>query len=103
MEKAFSIDMFVPPNWEFQIGLSHSLLLHFDEAIVRFNRAIERAPKFFPPYMFLACAYVELDRLDDAKNTIKTFLEITPEYTLKSLNNMLPFRVNEVRDRTTLD
>ena len=70
MEKAFAIDTFVPPNWEFQIGTSRLLLGQYDEAVAGFNRAIERAPKFGPAYLYLACAYVELDRLSDANHAI---------------------------------
>ena len=100
-EKAFSIDTMVPPNWEYQAGLSHFLLRQYDEALVRFNRAIERAPNFTPAHLLLAWAYVELDRLDDAKNAIKTVLKIIPNFTLKEVARMhaYPYRIDEVRDR----
>ena len=97
-EKAFGIDTFVPPNWDMQLGLSRLLLRQYDEAIARFNRSIERG-MFFPSYLYLAWAYVELDRLDDANNAIKTVLEITPQYTLKEVARILVFRVDEDRDR----
>jgi tetratricopeptide (TPR) repeat protein len=98
-EKAFSIDTFVPPNWEFQLGLSRLLLRQYDEALAGFNRAIERAPKFTPAHLHLAWAYVELNRLDDAKNAIKTVLELIPHYTLKEVARIFVYRVDEVRDR----
>jgi tetratricopeptide (TPR) repeat protein len=98
-EKAFSIDTVVPPNREYELGLSHLLLRQYDQAIAGFNRAIERAPKFTPAYMVLACAYVELDRLDDARGAIKRLLEITPHYTVKELARRFPFRIDEVRNR----
>ena len=82
IEKAFSIDTFVPPLWEYQMGHSHLLLRQYDQALSRINRSIERAPKFTTNYLFLAWAYVELDRLDDAKETIKKAMEYPPHYSV---------------------
>lgn len=98
-EKAFSIETVVPPNWEYQLGLSHFLLHQYDQAIAGFNRAIERAPRFFPAYMLLACAYVETDRLDDARDTAKALSEFSPRFTVKWLTKMVPFRVDEDSNR----
>jgi tetratricopeptide (TPR) repeat protein len=99
LEKSFSIDTTVPPNWEYQIGLSNLLLCHYDKALAGFNRAIERAPRFAYPYLLMACAYVELDRLEDARGAIKRALEITPQYSLKKVPKIYPYRIDEVRDR----
>ena len=98
-EKAFSLETFAPPTWEFGVGLSRLLLCQYDEALTRFNRAIERAPKITPAYMYLACAYVELDRLDDASDAIKTALEIVPNYTVKEVARIWPYRIDEDRNR----
>jgi adenylate cyclase len=59
MEKAFAIDTFAPPNWDIHVGLSNLLLGKYDEALAALNRSIERAPKYYPAYMFLCWAYVE--------------------------------------------
>jgi adenylate cyclase len=83
LEKAFSLEVFAPPNWEMYAGCSYLLLRRYDEALTRISRAIERAPKFIPSYPHLAWAYVELNRLDDAREAIKTFLEIVPQFTVK--------------------
>ena len=99
MEKAFSIEMIVPPNWEYQMGCSQLLLGQYDEAVTRFQRTIEQAPKFFPVYMVLAWAYVELDRPGDANNTIKAILKIEPQYTLKHVARLFSYRLDEVCDR----
>ena len=98
-EKAFSIEKVVPPSWEFQLGLSHLLLRQHDQAIARFNRAIERAPKITPAHLHLACAYVELGRLDDARGAIKTVLEITAQFTLNVGANKYPYRTDEAHNR----
>ncbi len=98
-DKAFSLETFAPPIWEFYAGLSNLLLRQYDQALTRFNRTVERAQKFAPAYLLLACAYVELDRLDDARKTIKTALEIPPQYTVKEFDRIFPYRIDEVRNR----
>jgi len=99
MEKAFRIDTFAPPNWEYQVGLSRLLLRQYDEALAGFSRAIERAPKFIPAHLMLASVYMELDRLDDARGAVKTILEIAPQYTVKWLTKMVPYRIDEDRNQ----
>ncbi len=99
IEKALGIEKIPPPNWELIVGHSHLMLRQHDEAVRRFTRTIERAPKFTFSYLLLACAYVELDRLDDAGNAIKTALEITPRYTVREFARLYPYRLDEHRDR----
>ena len=99
LKKAFSIGAFAPPIWEFQMGHSYLLLRKYDEALARFHRTIERAPRFTQGHVFLAWTYVELDRLDDARESIDTALEITPHYTVKEVSRIFPFRIDESRDR----
>jgi adenylate cyclase len=98
-EKAFIINTVVPPNWEYQLGLSHYLLHHYDQAIAGFDRAIERAPRFFPAYTLLICAYAESGRLDDARSTVKGLLELSTKFTVNWLGNIFPFRIDEDRNR----
>ena len=99
MEKAFTIEMIVPKNWEYQMGLSHLLLGQYDKALARFNRAVERPAAFFHAYIFLAWTYVKLDRPDDANGAIKELLEIMPHYTIKLAAKIYVFRKDEVCNR----
>jgi TolB-like protein/class 3 adenylate cyclase len=96
MEKAFSIDTFAPPNWEWQRCLSHFLLRQYDQAIASSNRA---GPKFPFAYIILASTYVELDRLDDARDATKTLSEVAPQFTVNWIAKMLPFRLDEASNR----
>ncbi len=63
------------------------------------EEALERAQKITPAHVHLACTYVELDRADDARGTIKTLLEIVPQYTVKEVARIFPYRVDEDRNR----
>jgi|GEM_PF-2400655 tetratricopeptide (TPR) repeat protein len=98
-KKAFSIEMIVPPNWEYQLGLSHLLLGQYDEAIARFNRAVEPPYPFFHAYIFLAWTYLELDQPDNANGAIKALLKIMPHYTITLAAKIYVFRIDEIRNR----
>ena len=98
-EKAFNIDTFVSPVWEFQAGVSHFLLHQYDRAMSRLLSAIARSPKLLHAYTYLACTYVEMGRLDDARETIKKALEIAPAYTLKMAEKLFVYRIDEMRNR----
>ncbi|MHC4434889.1 MAG: adenylate/guanylate cyclase domain-containing protein [Planctomycetota bacterium] len=99
IEKALSLETFAPPLWQFYAGTSHFLMHRYDKALTRFNRMAERAPKFAPAYFSLAWAYVELGRLDDARDAIMAALEINSQYTLKEVDRLYPYRIDEVRNR----
>ncbi len=78
---------------------SHLLLRQYDLALSRLYRAVERAPKFTPAYLLLACAYVELGRLDDARGAIKSAMEITPQYTVREIAKLWPYAIDELHNR----
>jgi adenylate cyclase len=99
LKKAFSIEMLAPPIWEYYEGLSRLLLRQYDQALAIYNRVAERAPKMTPAYLQLAYLYVELDRLDDAKNAIKIALDVTPQLTAEHVARWMPYRIDEVRER----
>jgi hypothetical protein len=50
-------------------------------------------------YSYLACTYAELDRLDDARDTIKTALEIAPQFSVKKAARRYVYRIEEDRNR----
>jgi adenylate cyclase len=99
LERALTLETITPPLWEAYAGFSYFLLRQYDQAIARSLWATERAPTISPAYWQLACAYTELDRLDDAKNTIEELVEIAPQYTLKEVARIFPYRTDETRNR----
>ena len=98
-EKVFSLDTFAPPLWDFYAGHSYYLLRKFDQALPKMTRMVERVPKFITGYAYLACVYVEMNRLSDARDVIAKLLEVSPNYTLKDMDRLHPYRIDEVRDR----
>jgi TolB-like protein len=83
LEKAFDLEPFGAANMEFQLAHSHLLMHQYDEAITRLNRAVERIPKLYVPHAFLAWAYAEVDRLDEARGAMKNVLELAPRFSVK--------------------
>ncbi len=98
-EKVFSLDTFAPPLWEFYAGHSHFLMHQYDQALPKMTAMVERVPRFITGYAYLACLYVETDRLDDARDAIERLLEISPGYTLNDMDRIHPYRADDVRAR----
>jgi adenylate cyclase len=99
VEKALGLETYAPPNWEFYAGISHLLLRQYDQALASLNRVVERIPKYVHPYELLAWAYAELDRLDDAREAIKTVLKIKPNFTVQEAARIMPYRLDEDSNR----
>jgi tetratricopeptide (TPR) repeat protein len=97
--RAFGLSIFVPPLWDFYEGHSHLLLYRYDEAVSRFLKASEQIPKFTAASFRLAVAYVEMDRHAAARDVVATTLEITPQYTLRDIARVYPYRLDEDRHR----
>lgn len=62
---------------------------------------VERAAKASGLFMrrAMACTYVELGRLDDAKNAMRKQLELAPHITIKWFGEVVPYRLDEIRTR----
>jgi len=99
ISKAFSLAIFAPPLWIFYEGHSHLLLHHYEEAVSRFLTAIDQIPKFTAAYFRLAVAYVEMDRIEEAADIVKSALEISPQYTLSVIADIYPYRLEKDRVR----
>lgn len=101
LEKAFSIDTFVPPAWEFARGHSYVLLQRYDDALEHILPVIERLPRFVPARVQLARTYAEMGRMGDARAAVEKILEIAPRYAINSSRRMFPYPAEEERQRLT--
>jgi adenylate cyclase len=98
IEKAFDLETFAPALWQYFAGVSHFLLRQYNEAIARLDQSVEQVPMLHS-YTYLACAYVELGRCEDARRAIDKVLEIAPRFTLEKAARRYVFRIDEVRAR----
>ena len=99
MDKVFSIDTFAPPSWEFHVGSSYFLMGQYDKALNRLKLAVERAPSFIPAYEILTCLYVELGQLEEARDAVKTILDISPKFTISHAAAVMCHKSEEHRHR----
>jgi adenylate cyclase len=99
MDKVFEIDTIVPPSWDLHVGHAHLLLRNFDRALSSIIAALDRAPKFTPALELLACTYVELGRIDDAREVVSRILNISTEYYLSHAPSVQNHRNDEDRKR----
>ena len=80
---ALRLDPLSPPSWVFIHGRSFYHLGQYDKAASMIGQAVERVPAFTFARLFLACTYVEMDRLDEAKEQIRHLVENEPRYTVE--------------------
>jgi len=99
IERAISLETFAPAIWEIFAGISYLMLRRYDEALTAINRAVQRLPNFLYAHLYLACLNAEMDRLDDAHNAIEKVLGIAPRYTVREADRILPYRIDEDRNR----
>lgn len=100
-ERAFEIESFVPPSWDFARAHSYILLRDYPKAIARILPVVEREPKFLPAQVQLARLFVETDQLDQAKQTVQTILATAPRFGMLNVKRMFPYPQPEERDRIT--
>jgi adenylate cyclase len=96
--KAQRLDPFAP-QVDYHMGMEYLFLGRFEEAVAKLEIARDRTPKQSAVRLNLACAYVEMDRLDDAAREIRELFEISPDYTVALVDQVFPFRIDTVRER----
>jgi len=101
IERAFSIDTFVPPSWEFVRGHAHVLRGDLPAAIDSFTQVLDRVPGFVPARVQLARALHESQRPQDARAEIATLQMRAPRYTTATAQRMFPYPQTTERARLT--
>ena len=66
---------------------------------MRFRNVIARVPGFPAAYLYLASTYVDLDRVDEAKEQVQALLAKNPKWSLHHADRIYPIRSGEVRKR----
>jgi adenylate cyclase len=96
---ALRLDPLSPPSWQFIYGRSFYHLGQFEKAASLIGPAVERLPSLTVARLFLACTYVALDRLDEAKAQIRHVVEAEPRYSIEVVDRVNPFRQDADRRR----
>lgn len=98
LKKAMRLDPFYPSRYNMYLGRAYYFSKQYDEAVTELETCAARGPKFRPCYMFLAPAYTELGRQEDARRTVATLLELAPKFSIAtSVEKHLPFVPSAMR------
>ena len=92
--KTLELDPFAPLT-ELHLGMVHLLLGRFEEAVANLETARDRTPRQLGVRLYLASAYVEVDRLVDAQREIEAVLEVSPDYTANWADTVFPYRIDQ--------
>jgi adenylate cyclase len=88
------------PSWYWSIlGEAYYQVGQYKEALATLK---QNNNPWFSTHRTLAAVYVRLDRLEEARAEVSKILEIYPDYTLKSENN-LPYKDENRRERIIND
>jgi len=99
IDRAYRLDPIAPTIWELMAGYSYWELERHDDAVAQFRKVIDRLPTFPMTYMFLASVYVELGRLDDATEKLRTLRAINPMWSVRHADRIFPILSDDRRKR----
>lgn len=89
---AMRLDPFYSPRYDMYLGRAHYFVGRYNEAISELKNCAVRAPKYRPCYMYLAPAYAEAGMDKEAREAVRTLLEISPDFSISnSVTGHLPF------------
>lgn len=92
MKYAARLNPHHPHNYPFHIGQAYFVLHRYDEAIEAFEKGLETRPGSQRIHLWLAAAYAQSGRLDDAKWEVEKILLLDPEFDYEKLHEIFPFK-----------
>jgi tetratricopeptide (TPR) repeat protein len=84
----------------FHLGIAHFSMGKYEQAATYFERSLTHKPEFRLPLVPLAASYAHFGRIQDARETLKSYLKENPKASqLGVLMQSWPFKDLEVADR----
>ena len=88
------------PTWYlWALGHAYYLLRQYEHAIATFNRALTRNPDFMPANGLLTIIYAEIGSLAEAKATGETVQNLSPGFSLATIQQRFPYKDPAVLER----
>jgi adenylate cyclase len=81
------------------LGLSYYLLGQTDSAIRAFRQSIERETEYLPAHTSLASIFGELGRMDEARDSVREILRLSPDFSIAVYMEGLSFSDPEILRR----
>ena len=92
MKTAMRLDPFFPARHNMYLGRAYYFARQHEQAVGQLKACATRAPKWRPCYMYLAPAYAELGRQEEARQTVQTLMALSPKFSISgSVRSHLPF------------
>ncbi len=73
-------------------GQTHYQMGRYDAAIAEFERVVERNPAASEGHLFLAAAYAQVGRIEDAEWEAQEILTLLPNFTLARMRQREPYK-----------
>lgn len=89
VEKHMRLDPFYPPMAPGWLGLARYMLKEYSKALPPLRECVSRAPNFRAGRAWLAAAYAQLGRLEEARAEADEVLRIEPNYTIQGTQRQL--------------
>ena len=99
-KKAMRLNPIYPPYYLWYLGHAYFLTGQYEEAIAAFKKALDRNPKFWLPYAYLAAICGEQGREEEALAEVAEVLKFSPSFSLDTWRQRLPYQDPEVTERT---
>jgi tetratricopeptide (TPR) repeat protein len=74
------------------------MLKQYEAAIEAGEQAVSRDPEHYEPHMFLASAFAQLEKIDEARRHAQEVMRLNPSFSLRHYAESLPFK-----NKTDLD
>lgn len=88
-----------PHNYPFHMGQAYFVLKRYDEAIAAFEKGLETRPRSQRIHIWLAAAYAQSGRIEDARWEVEQILLLDPGFDYKRLHEIFPFKDPKDRER----
>src|SRR5262245_55361066 len=99
IEQAMRLNPHYSPFYVFVLGHSYYLMGRYEEAIAAYKKALTRNPNLLEAHFNLAVVYSELGREEEARAEAAEILRISPNFSLETWKQMIPYKDPAVVER----
>jgi TolB-like protein/DNA-binding winged helix-turn-helix (wHTH) protein/Tfp pilus assembly protein PilF len=91
MKKAIALHPHHPYNYSFHLGQAFYILQRYEEAIRAFEKVLDSNPASERAHLWLAAAYAQVGRKDDAEWETEQVLMANPDLSMARIQSAYPF------------
>jgi adenylate cyclase len=88
------------PDWYLLVsGRALYLLGRYEEAATVLERLVDSGTEFMPSYLLMVANYMAFGRSNEAHDVLAALLEMSPDFTLSQVSEIVPFKEQKDLDR----